>query len=128
MSSEGRQPVIYEFGKFRLDPGRQLLTHGNGASITLSPRAFDLLVYLVEHRGKLVEKPALMRAIWPNVVVEDNNLSQHLSTLRHALGDGREGQRYIITVPGRGYRFVADVQARQVALSSERAVEPARDI
>ena len=82
-------------------------------------------MHLVEHRGKLVEKSALMKAIWPNVVVEENNLSQHLSTLRHALGDGREGRRYIVTLPGRGYRFVANVQARQVVLSPQLGVESA---
>ena len=127
-SKAAAQPVIYEFGGFRLDPERQLLTALNGAPITLPPRAFDLLVHLVERHGQLAEKSVLMKAIWPNVVVEDNNLSQHLSTLRHALGDGREGQRYIVTVPGRGYRFVAEVQARQAAVSPEAAVEPTRGI
>jgi TolB-like protein len=127
-SKAAAQPVIYEFGGFRLDPERQLLTARNGTPITLPPRAFDLLVHLVERHGQLAEKGALMKAIWPNVVVEDNNLSQHLSTLRQALGDGREGRRYIVTVPGRGYRFVADVQARRVGVSPQLAVEPRRGV
>jgi len=103
------EQTVYEFGDFRLDPSRQRLTCA-GSVVPLKARAFDLLVYFAQHPGELIDKAALMRAIWPDVVVEENNLSQHLSTLRHALGDGVQGRRFIVTVPRRGYRFVADVR------------------
>jgi TolB-like protein len=97
--------IVYEFGDFRLDPSRQQLTC-DGSVVPLKARAFDLLVYFARHPGELVDKATLMRAIWPNVVVEENNLSQHLSAVRQALGDGQ----FIVTVARRGYRFVADVR------------------
>src|SRR5262245_43253146 len=94
------QTSAYEFGDCRLDLQQQLLQR-EGETLTLPSRAFELLVYFVEHAGELIEKPALMKALWPNAVVEENNLSQQLSTLRRVLGDGQDGRRYIITVPGR---------------------------
>lgn len=103
------EQVVYEFGDFRLDPSRQQLTC-DGLVTPLKARAFDLLVYFAQHPGELVDKATLMRAIWPNVVVEENNLSQHLSALRQALGDGVPGRQFIVTVPRRGYRFVAEVR------------------
>jgi len=103
------EQVIYEFGDFRLDPSRQQLTC-SGSVVPLKARAFDLLVYFAEHAGALLDKATLMKAIWPNVVVEENNLSQHLSAVRHALGDGVHGSQFIVTVPRRGFRFVADVR------------------
>jgi TolB-like protein/tetratricopeptide (TPR) repeat protein len=103
------EQIVYEFGEFRLDPSRQQLTC-SGAVVPLKARAFDLLVYFAEHAGELIDKAALMRAVWPNVVVEENNLSQHLSVLRHALGDGNHGRQFIVTVPRRGFRFVAHVR------------------
>jgi TolB-like protein len=104
-----QERIVYEFGAFRIDARQRLLRDDNDAAVQLAPRAFEMLLYFVEHSGCLIEKSALMQAIWPNVIVEDNNLSQHISTLRRKLGDG-EGQRYIVTVPGRGYRFVAEVR------------------
>src|SRR5262245_47198858 len=95
--------AIYEFGEFRLDVAQQLLARADGSRIALPSRAFDVLVYLVERTGEVVDKSALMKAVWPNVVVEENNLSQHLSTLRKALGDGGRDSRYIVTIPGRGF-------------------------
>jgi len=101
---------VYEFGEFRLDPRQQTVCSiRDGRVVPLTPRVFDTLLYFVEHRGELLDKATLMKAIWPNVVVEENNLNQHVSTLRRALADGRSEHRYILTVPGRGYRFVADV-------------------
>jgi TolB-like protein len=107
MSADGRHS--YEFGRFRLDRARQQLSDGE-VPVALTPRAFDLLLYFVEHAGQLVEKDALMKAVWPKVVVAENNLSQHVSALRQALGDGTNGERYIVTVPRRGYRFIVDVR------------------
>jgi TolB-like protein/DNA-binding winged helix-turn-helix (wHTH) protein len=100
---------LYEFGPFVLDPGERLLRHG-AARMELSPRAFDTLLVLVQNNGRLLEKDALMRTVWGDTVVEENNLSQTVYLLRKALRDGEDGARYIETVPKRGYRFVAGVR------------------
>ena len=101
---------VYEFGDFRLDAGRRLLTARDDTPVALTPKAFDTLLYLVEHRGTVLEKQQLMQAIWPDTVVEENNLNQSISTLRRVLGESRDEHRYIATVPGRGYLFVAQVR------------------
>jgi TolB-like protein/Tfp pilus assembly protein PilF len=101
----------YEFGDFRLDAARRLLLLKNSdRSLPVTARAFDTLLHLVEHPGKLLSKAALMSAIWPNVVVEDNSLNQNISLLRRVLGEHPGDYRYIVTEPGRGYRFIAEVQ------------------
>jgi TolB-like protein/DNA-binding winged helix-turn-helix (wHTH) protein len=105
---------LYEFGPFILDPGERLLRHG-AARMELPPRAFDTLQVLVENNGHLLEKDALMRTVWGDTVVEENNLSQVVYLLRKALRDGEDGSRYIETVPKRGYRFVAGVREIDVA-------------
>src|SRR5262245_367807 len=78
------------FGPFRLDPAGRRLMGETGAVIPLAGRAFDVLEYLVHHRDRLVSKDELMAAVWPNVVVEDNNLNQAVSAIRRALRDSRE--------------------------------------
>jgi DNA-binding winged helix-turn-helix (wHTH) protein len=100
------EPLVYEFDDFRIDAGRRLLTQ-RGASVPLNPKVFDTLLYLALHQGRLLEKDELMRSIWPDTVVEENSLNQCVSTLRRALGERPGENRYIITVPGRGYRFAA---------------------
>ena len=108
---EGRW--IYEFGSYRLDPGAGLLcSRANGRPVPLTPRAYDTLRVLVEHAGQLVDKRTLMATVWPHVVVEENNLDQAISALRHALGERRGDYRYIVTVRGRGYRFAAPIERR----------------
>src|SRR5258708_31229745 len=102
---------IYEFGDFRIEASKSLLLR-TGKPVTLTPKVFDTLLYLVRRRGDLVEKDDLIRAIWPDTVVEENNLNQNISTLRRVLGESRGENRYIVTVPGRGYRFVAEVKKR----------------
>ena len=100
----------YEFGDFRLDAARRLLLPKNGErALPLTARAFDTLLYLVERPGKLLSKATLMSAIWPDVVVEENSLNQNISLLRRVLGESPGEYRFIVTIPGRGYRFVADV-------------------
>jgi TolB-like protein len=101
---------IYEFGDFRVDAGRRLLLRLDGRTLPLTPKAFDTLLYLVQHAGAVLEKGVLMNAIWPDATVEENNLNQSISALRRALGGDRNDRRYIVTVPGRGYQFVASVQ------------------
>ena len=100
---------IFEFGPFRLDPSERLCLR-NGQSASLTPKAFDLLVYLVERHGHLVEKQALIHALWPDSVVEEANLAYTVSALRKVLDDGEDGASVIQTVPTRGYRFVAPVK------------------
>jgi DNA-binding winged helix-turn-helix (wHTH) protein len=99
---------VHEFGLFRLDSAERLLLR-DGQPVSLTPKAFDLLVYLVDHAGRLVTKQALMSELWPNSFVEESNLTFTVSALRKALGDGQDGEQFIQTVPTRGYRFVAPV-------------------
>jgi DNA-binding winged helix-turn-helix (wHTH) protein/TolB-like protein len=100
--------ALYAFGDFQLDPSEQLLCC-QGKSVAVTPKAFELLVYLVQNRGRLVTKDELMRSIWPESFVEEANLSVNISALRRALGDSPEGRKFIETVPKRGYRFTAAV-------------------
>jgi serine/threonine-protein kinase len=106
---------VYAFGPFRLDPKERLLSRGD-QPVPLTPKAFDVLVYLLERHGRLVEKQALMAALWPDAVVEETNLASNVSAVRKALGDGQEGEQYIQTVPTHGYRFVAPVRELPTAV------------
>ncbi len=101
----------YEFGGFRLDTVLQVLVSTTGEPIALPARAFDALRFLVERAGELVDKRSLMRALWPDTVVEENNLNQCILTIRKALGETAGERRFILTVPGRGFKFVAPVKA-----------------
>jgi len=102
-------PHIFEFGDFRVDAGKRVLLR-KGEPVLLTPKVFDTLLYLVKNRGKVVEKDDLMLAIWPDTVVEENNLNQNISTLRRVLGENRGENRFIATIPGKGYRFIAPVE------------------
>lgn len=106
------ESAIYEFHGFRLDPLRRTLFGPDRSSISLKPKVLDTLVYLVERRGELLEKQALMAAIWGRAIVEENSLNQHISLLRRALGETPGDNLFIVTVPGRGYQFVANVEIR----------------
>jgi DNA-binding winged helix-turn-helix (wHTH) protein len=94
------------FGPFCLLPTQRLLREGDRA-VRLGSRALDLLIALIARRGELVSKEELMAQVWPNTYVEEANLTVHIAALRRALGDGQKGYRYIINIPGRGYRFIA---------------------
>jgi DNA-binding winged helix-turn-helix (wHTH) protein/TolB-like protein/tetratricopeptide (TPR) repeat protein len=107
MSTSVKQ--LYEFGAFQLDPSERLLL-GAGHPIPMTPKAFDLLVVLVERAGHLVDKEELLKAVWPGSFVEEGNLAVTVSALRKALNDDRGQHRYIETVSKRGYRFVAEVK------------------
>ncbi|WP_420992270.1 ATP-binding protein [Cupriavidus sp. 30B13] len=99
---------VFAFGPFRLIPGRQLLLKGE-TTVRIGGRALEILAALAERPGEIVSKAELMRRAWPNTVVEESNLKVHMTALRRALGDGQPGQRFIATIIGRGYRFVAPV-------------------
>jgi Tol biopolymer transport system component/DNA-binding winged helix-turn-helix (wHTH) protein len=106
------QTRVYEFGPFRLDARRRLLWR-EAELVPLKSKAFETLLALVEHQGKLLEKDELMRLVWPDAIVEENTLNKNISALRRSLGESAGENRYIVTVPGRGYSFVAVV--REVA-------------
>ncbi|HEX5705959.1 MAG TPA: winged helix-turn-helix domain-containing protein [Pyrinomonadaceae bacterium] len=99
----------YLFDEFRLDPSRRVLLRG-GLPVALNPKALELLLALVEHRAEVLTKDELLGAVWPDQIVEENNLTVHVSALRKALGEKKGDGRFIVTVPGRGYSFVADVR------------------
>lgn len=100
---------VYDFKGFRLDGAQRRLLH-HGRPVQLKSKIFDLLLLLVEKRGQLVEKDELMREIWPNTIVEENNITVSMSILRKRLGEDRTGREFIETIPRRGYRFVAEVK------------------
>ena len=108
---------IFEFGPFRLNGAERLLLR-DGRAVSITPKALDLLSVLVERHGHLVEKEELLRLVWPDTFVEEANLSFNISLIRKALGDREEGQRYIETVPKRGYRFTALV--RETSIPEQR--------
>jgi DNA-binding winged helix-turn-helix (wHTH) protein len=112
-----RPGQIYAFGDFRLDATRRTLSsRANGRAVPLSTPVFDTLLHLVEHAGEVVERAALLAAVWPHVTVVENSVSQSISALRHALGDDAAAPSYVSTVSGRGYRFVAEVINEDAAL------------
>src|SRR4029453_19227987 len=110
--------ATYGFGPFRLEVGERRLSR-DGRAIPLRAKVFDTLCVLVEHSGRLLTKQELMQSIWPDTIVEENNLNHNVSTIRRALGEHPTGQAYIETVPRVGYRFVAEV-----ALLDGRAARP----
>ena len=111
----------YEFGEFRLDANRRVIeARAANRRLPLPPRIFDAALYFVRHRGLLLTKERLLAELWPGMVVEENSLSQVISLLRRALGESRRDNRYIVTVPRRGYRFVAEV-VRVAGRANERA-------
>jgi len=100
--------MLYEFGKFRFDPANHLLLSDNGP-IPLTPKAFDVLLVLVQNGMRLTTKEELMAKVWPDSFVEEANLTVTVSALRKALGETAEGKQYVETVPKKGYRFIAAV-------------------
>jgi DNA-binding winged helix-turn-helix (wHTH) protein len=114
----------YAFGPYRLDAGLSRLERG-GAVVPVSPKAFDLLLLLARSPERVLSKSELMEALWPKTFVEEANLTQHVYTLRRALGDRPDGAPYIETVPRRGYRLNADVRAWHAGESGASRSAPA---
>jgi DNA-binding winged helix-turn-helix (wHTH) protein/TolB-like protein len=108
---------IYCFDNFRLDVGNRELLR-DAKPVTLPAKAFDMLVVLVENRGRLMEKEELFSRVWPDQIVEESNLTVQVSAIRRALGDQKDNPRYILTVPGHGYRFTGNL----ISLEEEEEV------
>jgi DNA-binding winged helix-turn-helix (wHTH) protein/TolB-like protein/Tfp pilus assembly protein PilF len=113
---------FYEFGRFRIDTAQRLLRRDQEI-VALTPKVFDMLLTLVESSGEVVSKDSLMKKVWPDTFVEEGNLTQNISLLRKALGEGQNGHQYIETVARRGYRFAAPVHA-----VSARGIEASQSI
>ena len=116
---------IYRFDRFELDAHRRQLWC-DGQLVTLQPKALDLLVALVESGGNVLTKDELLNLVWPGQVVEESNLTVHMSALRKALGERKGEHRFVVTQPGRGYRFVADVDDVQATDRCGRSSSDAR--
>ena len=115
MTESGAQ--FYEFGPFRLDVAKQRLSR-DGVPVALTAKLFETLLVLIESDGELIEKETLIERVWPDRFVEEGNLTQNISVLRKVLGESAEARDYIVTVPRRGYRFVADVKKITKAATS----------
>ena len=122
LADSPRGPAAYTFGCFRLDPARRRLFSGQ-ESISLPERTFQLLLLLIQAGGDVVSKETLAAKVWPETTVTDGNLSQHIYLLRQTLGERAKDRSYIMTVPGKGFRFAAPVAVASAVISSD-PVEP----
>lgn len=100
---------LYEFGPFRVDPEKETLLRA-GELVPLTPKAFQVLLVLIRHSNEVVTKDDLMKTVWPDTFVEEANISRNILMLRKALGERPQDHRYVVTVPGRGYRLAENVQ------------------
>src|SRR5262249_12991279 len=118
---------FYDFGPFQIDLENRLLLRG-GEIVMLTPKSFDLLLFLIQNRGRLLDKDALMTGVWPGVCVEEGNLTKNIFLLRKSLGNRADGKPYIETFPRRGYRFEAEVsdsrEETNDPASGERSTKP----
>jgi DNA-binding winged helix-turn-helix (wHTH) protein/TolB-like protein/Tfp pilus assembly protein PilF len=120
----GEETRFYDFGPFRVDASERLLLR-NGAPIPLTPKVFDLLLLLMRNLGNVLSKDEIMSKLWPDTIVEENNLTVNMSALRKALNDDSSQPQYIETIPRRGYRFMAEVrEVNAGAAPSARTTEP----
>jgi len=109
-ASEGQQvQELYEFGPFRVDANREILLR-DGDPVPLTPKAFQILLVLIRRGQEVVTKEDLMQTVWPDTFVEEANLSRNIFLLRKALGESPQDHRYIVTVPGRGYRLAENAR------------------
>jgi TolB-like protein/DNA-binding winged helix-turn-helix (wHTH) protein len=111
---------LYRFGQFVLDPGRRTLARAD-SPVSLTPKAFDVLLFLAQNPNRLVTKEELLQAVWGNTFVEEGNLTQYISHLRKALGDNSEDARLIVTIARKGYQFAANVTVAEAADTAKQA-------
>src|SRR5271168_4536169 len=111
---------LYRFGQFVLDPDKRALCRAD-SPVSLTPRAFDVLLFLVQNPNRLITKEELLEAVWSDTFVEEGNLTQYISHLRKALGDNSEDTRLIVTIARKGYQFTARVTVVEAADSAEHA-------
>ena len=112
---------LYRFGQFALDARKRTVSRAD-SPVSLTPKAFDVLLFLVQNPNRLVTKEELLQAVWGDTFVEEGNLTQYISHLRKALGDNSEDTRLIVTIARKGYQFTADVTAAEAA---DTAIEAA---
>jgi predicted ATPase/DNA-binding winged helix-turn-helix (wHTH) protein len=115
------EAVVFNFGSYSVDPARRALMHGS-KKIEIGSRAFDVLLAMVRRHGQVATKSEIMDEVWPGVTVEENNLTTQVATVRRALGCGVNGRQFIVTVPGRGYRFIESV------VTEAPVAEPVADV
>lgn len=119
------QHTVYLFDGFQLDVTRRKLLSAGGMVQPLNSRAMEALLLLVAHAGQIVDKRRLMQTVWPDTIVEDNNLNQCILAIRKALGETAGSNQYVMTVQGRGFCFVCPVQLRvQESVAGDAAAEP----
>src|SRR6201995_561285 len=111
---------LYGFGEFMLDPRRRTLSRA-GSGVSLTPKAFDVLLFLVQNPNRLVTKEELLQAVWGDTFVEEGNLTQYISHLRKALGDNSEDTRLIVTIARKGYQLAMDVAVVEMAAGPNHA-------
>jgi DNA-binding winged helix-turn-helix (wHTH) protein len=121
METVHMQHVVYLFDRFQLDVTRRKLLSAGGLVLRLNSRAMEALLLLVANAGQVVERRRLMQAIWPDTVVEDNNLNQCILAIRKALGETAGSNEFVMTVQGRGFCFVCPVHTRIQESSGEPA-------
>src|SRR5882672_12800333 len=111
---------LYRFGHFALDSRKRTLTRDD-SPVSLTPKAFDVLLFLVQNPNRLVTKEELLQAVWGDTFVEEGNLTQYISHLRKALGDHPEDTRLIVTIARKGYQFTANVSVAEAADTAQQA-------
>src|SRR6266568_7149566 len=111
---------LYRFGQFALDVRKRTVSRAD-SPVSLTPKAFDVLLFLVQNPNRLVTKEELLQAVWGDTFVEEGNLTQYISHLRKALGDNSEDTRLIVTIARKGYQFTADVTAAEAADTATQA-------
>lgn len=122
------KPSVYEFAGYRLDPASRRLTGRGGEALELRPRVFDTLLALVQASGTTLSRAELMSKVWPNTVVDENNLNQSIASLRKVLGKKPDGQDFIQTLPGRGYQFTEHVRRQDVSQDRRAAPSVQREL
>src|SRR5581483_3265576 len=121
MAPQSRQSL--KFGPYRLDRDQHLLFRGSEI-IPLAPRLYDTLLALVESGGRVVDKEDLLKRVWRDAFVEEGSLARNISTLRKVLGESPRAQKYIVTVPKRGYRFASTVTAARASDQQGNGADP----